>query len=173
MNIKNLEELNEKISKCPDCPMSQTGGVPELGWGESDEYFFIGQCPALTNKDGKRGTSNFDKFFLELLDEAGFRKDQFYFTNLVKIPILINYVSEASIEHCGHHVLEELEIIKPKVVITLGQYASNWIRNQNIPHYELKHPGSIRYKGSIARTMWVEELKQIKIKHDKETNITS
>lgn len=132
----------------------------EWGWGRAGKIMFIGQCPAMSNNTGKRGDSEFDKFFLKLLEPLGITKKDFYFTNLIKRPVHISEVDPRDIAVSTSYLRIESEIVKPDVIIALGNDAKNWFGKLNINFYSIIHPSAIRY-GSITEDVWRNRLKDI------------
>ena len=93
-------------------------GMKELGCGALNEIMFIGRSPASINKTGLQETSNFNQYFLELLKPIGISQSEFYFTNLIKIPISnMKKVPKTVIHHCADHLIDEYLAVNPKIVI--------------------------------------------------------
>lgn len=153
-----LKTFHNELEACEDCPIDKRF-KHEFGWGVFGKIMFIGQCPAFSNKNGKRGNSEFDKFFLELIQPLGLTFSDFYFTNLVKIPVKINDVNPEVLEHCASHLLKEVEIVKPKVILCLGKFSYLYARKAGINCRPLAHPGSIKYN-TITQEQWILELSQ-------------
>jgi len=152
--MSELEHLENKILLCKECPQ----GEYEFGWGTPGKIMFIGQCPALASK-GRRGTSDFDKYLFELIYPL--TDKDFYFTNLIKVPMRnMNDVSLRTLVHCGEHLLEEIIIVKPEKIIALGSWSRSFCEANNINHYSLPHPGYIFFRG-ITEDEWKKQLKGI------------
>lgn len=155
-----MEELEVEILKCNYCPFMEYefNGTKELGFGAYYRILFIGSSPAITSNKSQ-GNSKFDKFFVELLAKVGIAKDDFYFTNLVKtsIPKGVIVTDEQS-KHCFSHVLKEIAIVKPQLVVPLGTIAREpfgirWpdsfvkksISGKRMMVYPIAHPGTLHY----------------------------
>lgn len=149
--------LNRSIEVCKLCP--QTEGKKELGWGVKEQIMFIGQSPSPNNFEGKQGDSEFDLYFLRLLQPVGITKEMFYFTNLVKSPIRrIRDLERKTLTHCSEHLIDEYLNIKPKVVVALGKYAERYTR---VPNLEtMPHPSAIKY-GTLTEEQWVDSLRRV------------
>lgn len=132
----------------------------EYGWGKAGKIMFVGQNPSFANTTGKRGDSDFDKEFLRVLKLEGITKKDFYFTNLIKIPIDMADVTERDFIESLNFVLDEVKVVEPDLIITLGKYARQWFAKSRINFYSLPHPSAIRY-GSITEEWWRKELKKI------------
>src|SRR3990167_5455095 len=117
-----LKTLNDSIFKCEECPFIE-GSAPELGWGTPGKIMFIRQSPSQFNREGRRGDSDFDRYFFELLKPLGLTWKSFYFTNLIKTPVAIRTMTDEQLMHGSQHVISEVDLVKPKVVIALGTVA--------------------------------------------------
>lgn len=153
-----MEELKMEILSDPLYRTYDT--EIEWGWGRANKIMFIGECPSSSNLTGKRGDSNFDKFFFEILKPLKITKKDFYFTNLIKRPVDIYDIDPVDIAQSASYLRTEVEIVKPDVIITLGKHAKNWFGKLNINFYSIVHPSSTRY-GSITEEEWRHRLKQI------------
>lgn len=159
---EELRSFYDELKSCEDCPVDRRF-KHEFGWGVLDKIMFIGQCPAFSNWKGKRGNSEFDKFFMELIQPIGLTFSDFYFTNLVKIPVKISDMNEAVLEHCATHLIDEVKLVKPKAIFALGKYAYQFSKKAGIDCKPLAHPGSIKY-GNITEEAWKQELKEKLVK---------
>jgi len=157
----NLNEINNKILTCKKCLQ----GPIELGWGTPQKILFIGQCPSFLNITGARGTSNFDKFFLRLLSKINITESDFYFTNLIKVPANVYRLEVKVVRHYKDHLLEEIQEIKPKVIIVLGKFADEWLRD-DLKYEKMMHPGALHYQKKEAEEKWISNLKQILQKYE-------
>lgn len=163
--MKKIEQIDEEIVNCELCPVDQRF-QHELGWGTHGKIMFIGQCPSYTNKTGAQGTSDFDKFFLKLISEAAdLTIDDFYFTNLVKIPVDIKTISDEDLDHCATHVIDEIETTQPKMILCLGKYSYQTMKRAALKGlsprvYSILHPAAIRY-GTMTGDQWKEEFKTL------------
>lgn len=152
-----FKKLQSQILNCQECPSGS--GKTELGWGAFKEVMFVGQCPAMTNSEGLRGTSDFDKFFLDAIKLFGLNETNIYFTNLIKKPQPnMKDLSQATLHHCAEHVLDEYIFVNPRILILMGRYPRRFTKIKN--HEELFHLGAIRY-GKRTLDEWQGELERI------------
>lgn len=137
-----------------------TGYKIEWGWGKAGRIMFIGQCPAQSNWMGKRGDSDFDKAFLNLLKPLKIDPEKFYFTNVVKIPVKMEVLPDYIFERNARYLYDEIQIVNPKIIIALGRYAKDALGLIKVNFFSIPHPGSIRY-GNISEDNWRKNLKEI------------
>jgi uracil-DNA glycosylase family 4 len=161
---EQLTQLYKEIKDCKGCPKTQwASGHKEIGWGSPGEILFIGESPAFTSLTLKEGDSRFDKSFKSLLKEAGIYDKDYFFTNVVKFPPIrdIDLMDSSDRKHCYDHLMEEIELIDPVVIVTLGTKSANLMRDFIFPaKHRLLHPGAIKY-GTITREQYVQKLKEI------------
>lgn len=170
--MNRLKQIEEEIINCDQCPTDRIY-KPEFGWGDSDRpmFMFIGQSPGFSNPEGLRGNSQWDRFFLELIkpfglyhnDQTDEHEDNFYFTNLVKIPTKLDALPKEVLQHCADHVMEEIAAVQPQHIITLGRFPFQYLLNH--PRRKgrvnrMTHPSAIRYN-QISREDWIKEFETL------------
>ena len=155
-----MKQLNSEIRMNMDFEhyYRKNNCQPEFGWGRAAKIMFIGQNPAFSNLTGKRGDSNFDKYFLELV--APLTKEDFYFTNLIKFPADLGELEDDIFEQALHYLKAEIKIVEPKIIITLGNRSKEWVEKIGISFFSIIHPGAIRY-GSMTEADWKRKLNDI------------
>jgi uracil-DNA glycosylase family 4 len=169
MNDK-LQQLYKEIKECQACPKSGwASGHKKIGWGTTNKILFVGQSPAFTSLGQVEGESKFDKSFLSLLDEAGICRSDFFFTNLVKFPPIKDEIkfSKEDLEHCYKHLDDEISLVKPLIIVSLGYSSSNWLRQYAFGEvFFIAHPGIVKYK-MMTREQYVAKLLDLKLTYEK------
>lgn len=171
-----LDKLADEIKAkqvCADLAAQATQLV--MGDGNVDaEVVFVGEAPG-KNEDlqGKPFVGASGKFLNEMLAQAGLVRDDVYITNIVKYRPPNN--RDPSVEEkraFWPYLMRQLEIINPKVIVTLGRHAMNcFIPDAKISvdhgqprevrlHHEydwlvmpLYHPAAALYNGSMRQTL--------------------
>lgn len=123
-----LEELATSASGCTRCPLHETRTQVVFGVGDPRSgLVFVGEAPG-RDEDLKgepfvgRSGQLLDRLVLE---EVGLTRDRFYITNVVKSrPPANRDPLPHEIEACRPWLEAQLDIIDPKVVVTLGNFAS-------------------------------------------------
>jgi len=123
IKLKNLEE---KMLSDSSLPLS-TNLV--FGDGSSDaEIVFIGEAPGVNEDIAKKpfvGRSG--KLLTASIEEIGLKRGDVYITNIVKRrPPENRDPLPAEIEAYKPYLKEQLEIIRPKIVVTLGRFSMNY-----------------------------------------------
>lgn len=127
--MNELEDLYRRIASCPDCDLchSRTHAVP--GEGPPDaEIMFIGEGPGFyEDQQARPFVGPAGRFLEELLASIGLRRDQVYITNVVKCrPPNNRDPLPNEIEACRKYLERQIELIKPKLIVTLGRYSLAW-----------------------------------------------
>ncbi len=130
INIKNLNKFIKSCDKC-DLWKSKTNYVVGNG-SENSDIFFIGEAPGY-NEDlkgipfiGKAG-----KILDYLLHSIEIDRGEVYITNILKCrPPKNRNPMQKEIELCTKYLDKEIELIKPIIISTLGNFSSNFIFNK-------------------------------------------
>ncbi len=129
MNEKELELLREKAKNCKMCTLWQYREKSVFGEGPADaDIMLIGLGPGpQENKQGRPFVGPAGKLLNVLLELAGFKREEVYITNVVKCYPPNNSPSPEHVSTCTKNYLEkQIEIIKPKTIITLGNLSTEW-----------------------------------------------
>lgn len=125
--------MQEKISKCKKCDLCKNQ-PPIISPIREADIIIIG-ISSQKNSETKVFTpldssTNSGKF-ISLLENSMPDKT-FYKTNLVKCAPLnsggkIRYPSQEELEKCFSHLENEIEMVKPKIIITLGNQVASFV----------------------------------------------
>jgi DNA polymerase len=124
-----LELVAEEASTCTRCKLATAGRTKVVfGMGDPDaDLMFIGEGPgAEEDKQGLpfvgRSGQLLDRI---LLDEFGWTRDRVYIQNVVMCRPPGNRDPEADeIAACNPWLEKKIELINPKVIVTLGNFAT-------------------------------------------------
>ncbi|MBI1885533.1 MAG: uracil-DNA glycosylase [Chloroflexi bacterium] len=127
--MSELQELYRRVSVCSDCDLCQkrTHAVPGEG-PENAEVMFIGEAPGFyEDQQARPFVGPAGRFLDELIASTGLRREQVYITNVVKCrPPENRDPLPSEIESCRNYLQRQIELIKPKVIVTLGRYSLAW-----------------------------------------------
>jgi DNA polymerase len=143
-----LEQLNAEVRSCPKCPLSQTRRHAVPGEGPLDaEVMFIGEGPGYhEDAQGRPFVGPAGRFLDELLQTIGLQRDQVYITSVVKCrPPGNRDPAPNEIAACAPYLDRQLEIVNPKVIVTLGRYSmARFFPGQSISriHGQAKREGN-------------------------------
>ncbi len=124
--MSRLTELYEEIARCQRCELakSRTNTVPGEG-PEDAEIMFIGEAPGFyEDQQGRPFVGAAGRFLEELLSKIGLKREDVYICNVLKCRPPGNRDPLASeLEACRPFLERQIEIIKPKLIVTLGRFA--------------------------------------------------
>jgi uracil-DNA glycosylase len=126
---QKLNEIKQQILDDKVCPeLAEQATQLVFGDGNVDsEVVFIGEAPG-KNEDiqGKPFVGAAGKFLDEMLEMVGLKRDDIYITNIVKYrpPNNRDPLPEEKKTFLPY-LQSQLEVIKPKVVVTLGRHSTN------------------------------------------------
>jgi uracil-DNA glycosylase family 4 len=176
--MRALEE--EIIAKNISPELAEQATQLVIGDGNLDaEIVFIGEAPG-KNEDlqGKPFVGAAGKFLNEMLAAAGLDRNDVYITNIVKYrPPNNRDPSPEEKAAFWPYLLKQLQIIDPKVVITLGRHSMEYFLpdmkigevhgepkriqfgDHKIVIMPLFHPAAALYNGSLRQTLIDDFLK--------------
>lgn len=123
-----LETIHTQIWTCTRCPLhvGRTHAVPGDGPANAT-LMFIGEAPGFhEDQQGIPFVGAAGKFLNELLQKANIDRGMVYITNVIKCRPPGN--REPQIEEvavCTPYLDQQIEIINPRVIITLGRHSMN------------------------------------------------
>ncbi len=127
---REMQRIIDEISKCEKCELHKTRKKPVPGEGSiNSRIMLIGEAPGRNeDEQGRPFVGQAGKFLNQLLKEAGIRREEVYITNIIKCrPQNNRDPTEKEIKSCSPYLDKQLNIIKPKAIITLGNYATKYI----------------------------------------------
>jgi len=118
--------LYAAIARCQKCALARTRTHAVPGEGPEDaKIMFIGEAPGFhEDKQGRPFVGAAGQFLEQLLASINMRRDQVVIANVIKCrPPGNREPLPDEIEACRPFLDRQLEIIKPKVIITLGRFS--------------------------------------------------
>ena len=125
-----LEELRTIASSCTRCRLARGRTQVVFGVGDADsDVMFIGEGPGYhEDRQGEPFVGAAGQLLTTLLGEIGLRRDEVYITNVVRCrPPGNRDPLPDEIEACRPFLAGTLDIVRPAVVVTLGNFATRVI----------------------------------------------
>ena len=129
-----MREIRDEVMNLTSSPLYedrvQNGYYPVLGEGSHDaSIMFVGEGPGLNEaKTGRPFCGASGKILDKLLDEISIPRSEVYITNIIKDrPPKNRDPSPEEIEIYAPYLDRQIEIIKPKVIATLGRYSMVYV----------------------------------------------
>lgn len=125
-----MQKLIMEINNCKKCDLWKTRKNPVPGEGDVNALtVFIGEAPGYwEDLMGKPFVGAAGKLLEEILEENGFSRERVYITNVVKCrPPRNREPKPDEIEACSPYLDQQLNIIKPKIIVTLGRHSTIYL----------------------------------------------
>jgi uracil-DNA glycosylase family 4 len=123
----SLLAYGDQVAGCTRCALAETRTQVVFGAGSpTAELMFVGEAPGFhEDKDGVPFVGAAGKLLSKLLDGIGLSRDDVYICNTVKCrpPGNRNPLPE-ELQACETHLFRQIEIIQPRLVATLGNFAT-------------------------------------------------
>lgn len=177
-----LEALNAKMILECDCTLRETATQAVPGDGNANaDIMFIGEAPGKKEDEiGKPFIGASGKFLSEMLASIGLQRTDIYITNIVKFrPPNNRDPLPSEVSACEKWLHDQIRIIKPVVIVTLGRHAMNhFLPGKKISEvhgqafrkvfpnigplvfFVLYHPAAALYNGSL-RHILTDDFKNI------------
>ena len=183
-----LQGLSEEVRTCTLCRLceSRTNAVPGSG-STTTEIVFIGEGPGKTeDEQGIPFCGASGRLLDQLLDSIQLRRDDVYITNIVKCrpPANRDPLPDEKTVCTSSYLNRQLELIKPKLIVTLGRHALNYFlpdlkisevhgqpkRLKTQVFLGLYHPAVALYNGAMRATLEEDFLNIPRTLHTLEKN---
>lgn len=121
-----LQEINAEIRACTKCSLheSRTHAVPGSGPATAD-IMFVGEAPGFhEDQQAEPFVGASGKYLTDLLAGIGLKRSDVYITNIIRCRPPGNrdpFLSE--IEACEPYLERQIQVIKPKIIATLGRFS--------------------------------------------------
>jgi uracil-DNA glycosylase family 4 len=125
--VRALEELRREVETCSRCVLAETRTRAVFGEGDPGaELMFVGEAPGYhEDQQGRPFVGAAGKLLEELLASIGLTRQQVYIANVLKSrPPNNRDPRPEEIEACQPYLWRQIELITPKVICTLGNFAT-------------------------------------------------
>jgi len=152
-----LDKLNSEIAADESLPLKAAATQAVPGEGNPDaEILFVGEAPGKDEDlQGRPFVGAAGKFLTELIESIGLKREDVYIANLLKhrppgnrdpLPVEIAaYVP---------YLDQQVEIIKPKLIVTLGRYSMAHFLGEGLSITKIHGQPKRNQKGQIILPMY-------------------
>ncbi len=183
MKVQTLDELYKRVSVCPDCDLCKTRTHAVPGEGPTGaEVMLVGEGPGFyEDQQARPFVGPAGRFLEELLASVGLSRREVYITNVVKCrPPDNRDPLPGEIEACRKYLQRQIELIRPRVIVTLGRYSLAWFFPKDTiskVHGHLRqrdgtyllhmyHPAAALHAGNLRKTI-LEDFKRVPVALEK------
>jgi uracil-DNA glycosylase family 4 len=124
---ERLVEVYREASGCVLCPLHETRTKVVFGSGNSDaDLMFVGEAPgAEEDRQGLPFVGRAGGLLTQLLEEIGLKREDVFIANTLKCrPPGNRDPQPVEIETCNPYLQQQVELIQPRVIATLGNFAT-------------------------------------------------
>jgi uracil-DNA glycosylase len=122
-----LVAFYHELSDCQKCPLAEGRTNVVFGTGDPDaDLMFVGEAPGFNeDKQGKPFVGRAGKLLDQLLEEIGMTRKAVFIANVLKCrPPGNRDPQPIEIEACEGHLFRQIELIQPRVICSLGNFAT-------------------------------------------------
>jgi uracil-DNA glycosylase len=183
--IVTLQEFGQSIKDCQRCRLAS--GRTQVVFGTGNPHasiMFVGEAPGFyEDKQGIPFVGAAGKLLNELLDSTGLSRDDVYIANVIKCrPPDNRDPLPDEVETCKPFLFQQIELIKPKVVCTLGNFAMQTLLGkkvgimkmrgqafqvQNFFVFPMLHPAAALHQGNLNEPLR-EDFRKLKVFLDRQ-----
>jgi DNA polymerase len=176
----SLQELSVSLHDCQRCKLAKMGRSQVVfGVGNPNaSIMFVGEAPGFNeDRQGEPFVGAAGKLLDKLLESAGLSRSQVYIANVIKCRPPNNRDPEQDeVDTCKPFLLQQIEEIKPALVCTLGNWATQTILEKKVPITKVKgsaiklerfvvfpllHPAAALHQGNLLDTL-KDDFKKLK-----------
>lgn len=170
----SLETLRQAVANCQRCQLCRNRRNPVFGEGNPQaRLMFIGEGPgADEDATGRPFVGKAGQLLDKMITAMQFTREEVYIANIVKCRPPDNRIpAPEEAECCKPFLLQQIEIIRPEVIVLLGSVAvkyllntttgimkmrGRWTSYENIPVMPTFHPAFLLRQESAKRDAWID-----------------
>lgn len=169
---RELKKIEREVAKCQKCALYKTRQKTVPGEGNpASDIMFVGEAPgAREDIEGRPFCGPAGKFLDQLLDSIGLRRDDVFIANTLKCRPPNNRDPEpAEKELCRMYLEEQIRVINPKIIVTLGRHSTEtflpgiggitklraklYRRSTGRYFFPLYHPAAALHNGAMRQVL--------------------
>jgi DNA polymerase len=150
-NTLAMIETGRKILKCQACVLHKNSATRFPGCGAvSSKIFLIAEPVTPTEEKERYALSGAVRaFFDKWLASIGLSEDDLFVTNILKCCLGNTRPSVEMIDTCREHLNAQIELVNPKVIVTLGQLPLSSLKRAGV-NLLAEHGKIIKYNERIV-----------------------
>lgn len=181
-----LQEMYESTKDCTKCPLYQGRTNYVFGTGSpSSLIVFIGEAPGREEDlQGEPFVGRAGQLLNRILAAIGLKREEVYICNILKSrPPENRDPLPEEIEACLPYLYQQIDIIKPRIIVALGRVAAQTLLKTNLAMGKLRgrfhdfngypflvayHPAALLRNPQFKKPAW-EDMKMLRRYYDKIT----
>ena len=129
VKMTDLNLISESVLSCKKCTLGyeRTNAVPGNG-NPSSRILFIGEAPGrYEDEQGLPFVGRAGRLLDSLLESINLNRSEVFITNMLKCsPPKNRDPLPDELKACGPYLDKQIEIINPKIIVTLGRFSFAW-----------------------------------------------
>ena len=138
----SMQALKNQALNCHLCSLSKSRNNVVFGEGnEQADIMFIGDAPLeIEDNEGKLFLGRGGEMLTAMIEKVlKIPRKDVYLTNLLKChPLAKQKVHASEFHTCKAYLFKEIELINPKIIVTLGDKAYHYLTNDSISLEEIR-----------------------------------
>ena len=138
----SMQALKQQTQNCHLCSYSKSRTQVVFGEGnKQSDIIFIGDAPLeIEDNEGKIFLGHGGEMLTSMIEKVlDFSRQNIYITNLLKCyPLASKEIDESAYHTCKAYLFKEIELIQPKIIITLGEKAYHYLTNDTSSLKEIR-----------------------------------
>ena len=132
----SLDELKKTVSACTLCELHRSRTQTVFGTGHpAAEWLIIGEAPgADEDRLGEPFVGRAGQLLTSMLRAMGLAREEVFIANILKCRPPNNRDPQADeVKNCGSYLRQQIEIIKPRIILVVGRIAAQSLLNTDAP----------------------------------------
>ncbi|HEV2821026.1 MAG TPA: uracil-DNA glycosylase [Solirubrobacteraceae bacterium] len=151
---EELKAVWEQASGCMKCPqLAAARKTVVFGSGNADaDLMFVGEAPGRSeDEQGRPFVGRAGKLLDQLLEEVGLQREDVFINNTLNCrPPDNRDPHPVEIENCQDYLMRKIELVQPRVICTLGNFATKLLRGDNAGITKVRGQAEVRVIGRRA-----------------------
>ena len=140
-NYETLSDIKKELNECQKCRLAASDNQAIMGAGKPGaRLMFIGGWPE--PEDGASGrpySGKAGELLARIIEAMNLSADEVYISYALKCRPADNaQPAAANVRICCRYVLQEIDIVKPHIICTLGDLAASALLGSQVPWGELR-----------------------------------
>jgi len=135
-SIPSLPSLKEEVLSCTRCDQLVNCRT-HIVFGEGDpnaDLVFVGEAPGFEeDKQGRPFVGKAGALLTRMIQAMGLTREQVYICNVLKCrPPENRNPLPTEVNNCSDYLRQQITLVQPKVIVTLGKFASQTLLNSEV-----------------------------------------
>ncbi|HEO66204.1 MAG TPA: uracil-DNA glycosylase [Spirochaetes bacterium] len=177
--LPELSVIHQKVKTCQKCPLGQSRNKAVFADGNPNSpIMLIGEAPGSEeDRLGLPFVGNAGKLLDKMLHSIDLNREKVYICNVLKCrPPGNRNPNDQEIENCSPYLEQQIQMVNPKIIMTLGNFATQFILKVETGISRLRgktyqldgriilptyHPSALLHNNQLKRPAW-NDLKLLK-----------